>query len=72
MRYPNTLRFLSSPLIGTADAVFGRRSRYTSTMWLVPDANGLLDVLKIQPLTGIGYYDYAFVENKPSMVIPGE
>jgi hypothetical protein len=33
--------------------------------------DGLVDVLKIQPLARMGYYDYTYVDNKFQMVIGG-
>lgn len=35
------------------------------------NANGMVDVLKLQRLARMGYYDYTFVDNQFSMVIPG-
>jgi hypothetical protein len=32
---------------------------------------GLVDILKIQPLARLGYYDYTFVDQRFQMVIPG-
>lgn len=68
--YLNTLRFPGRPPMGTADVVFGRVVAVHIDDAVI-DANGLVDVLKIQPLARMGYYDYTFVDNKFSMVIPG-
>jgi len=68
--YLNTLRFPGVPPMGTADVVFGRVVAVHIDDAVI-DANGLVDVLKIQPLARMGYYDYTFVDNKFSMVIPG-
>ena len=32
---------------------------------------GLVDVLKIQPLARMGYFDYTYVDNRFQMIIPG-
>jgi hypothetical protein len=37
----------------------------------VINGQGMIDVLKIQPLARMGYYDYTFVDNQFQMVIPG-
>ena len=68
--YLNTLRFPGVPPMGTADVVFGRVVAVHIADEAI-DVNGLVDVLKIQPLARMGYYDYTFVDNKFQMVIPG-
>jgi flavin reductase (DIM6/NTAB) family NADH-FMN oxidoreductase RutF len=68
--YLNTLRFPGVPPMGTADVVFGRVVAVHIADEAI-DINGLVDVLKIQPLARMGYYDYTFVDNKFEMVIPG-
>ena len=68
--YLNTLRFPGVPPMGTADVVFGRVVAVHIADEVI-DANGLVDVLKIQPLARMGYFDYTFVDNKFQMVIPG-
>ncbi len=68
--YLNTLRFPGVPPMGTADVVFGR----VVTIHIddeVIDGQGMLDILKIQPLARMGYFDYTFVDNKFEMVIGG-
>ena len=37
----------------------------------VIDAKGMVDVLKIQPLARMGYYDYTYVDNRFEMIIGG-
>ena len=69
--YLNTLRFPGGPPMGTADVVFGRVVAIHIDDQVI-DANGLIDVLKIQPLARMGYYDYTFVDKKFQMVIPGD
>lgn len=68
--YLNTLRFPGTPPMGTADVVFGRVvGVYIADEALTPD--GLVDVLKIQPIARMGYFDYTVVDNNFRMVIPG-
>ena len=68
--YLNTLRFPGVPPMGTADVVFGRVvAVHIADEVITPE--GLVDVLKIQPLARMGYFDYTFVDNKFQMVIPG-
>jgi flavin reductase (DIM6/NTAB) family NADH-FMN oxidoreductase RutF len=68
--YLNTVRFPGSSLMGTVDVVFGRVvAVHIDDACLTPD--GLVDVLKIQPLARMGYYDYTYVDNQFRMVIPG-
>ncbi len=68
--YLNTLRFPGVPPMGTADVVFGRVVAVHIADEVI-DVNGLVDVMKIQPLARMGYFDYTFVDNKFQMVIPG-
>jgi flavin reductase (DIM6/NTAB) family NADH-FMN oxidoreductase RutF len=68
--YLNSLRFPGKPPMGSADVVFGR----VVAIHIHDEAingQGLIDVLKIQPLARMGYYDYTLVENQFQMVIPG-
>jgi flavin reductase (DIM6/NTAB) family NADH-FMN oxidoreductase RutF len=68
--YLNTLRFPGVPPMGTADVVFGRVVAIHIDDAVI-DGNGLIDVLKMKPLARMGYYDYTYVDNQFSMVIPG-
>ena len=68
--YLNTLRFPGVPPMGTADVVFGRVVAVHIADEVI-DVNGMVDVLKIQPLARMGYFDYTFVDNTFQMVIPG-
>jgi flavin reductase (DIM6/NTAB) family NADH-FMN oxidoreductase RutF len=68
--YLNTLRFPGTPPMGTADVVFGRVVAIHIADEVI-DAQGLIDILKIQPIARMGYYDYTCVDNKFQMVIPG-
>jgi len=68
--YLNTLRFPGAPPMGTADVVFGRVvAVHIDDSVITPE--GLVDILKIQPLARMGYYDYTFVDQCFQMVIPG-
>ena len=66
----NTLRFPGRPPMGSADVVFGRVVAVHIADDAI-DARGLVDVLKLQPLARMGYYDYTWVQGKFEMVIPG-
>ncbi len=68
--YLNTLRFPGVPPMGTADVVFGRVVAIHIDDAVI-DGQGMLDILKMQPLARMGYYDYAFVDHKFEMVIGG-
>jgi flavin reductase (DIM6/NTAB) family NADH-FMN oxidoreductase RutF len=68
--YLNTLRFPGVPPMGTADVVFGRVVAIHIDDEVI-DGQGMLDILKIQPLARMGYFDYTFVDNKFEMVIGG-
>lgn len=68
--YLNTVRFPGRPPMGTVDVVFGRVvAIHIADEYITPE--GLVDVLKIQPLARMGYFDYTFVDKKFQMVIPG-
>lgn len=68
--YLNTLRFPGTPPMGSADVVFGRVvGVHIADEALTAD--GLVDVLRIQPIARMGYYDYTTVDNVFRMVIPG-
>jgi len=69
--YLNTLRFPGEPPMGTADVVFGRVVAIHIDDAVI-DASGRIDVLKIQPIARMGYYDYTFVDNRFEMVIGGD
>jgi flavin reductase (DIM6/NTAB) family NADH-FMN oxidoreductase RutF len=68
--YLNTLRCPGNGVMGSADVVFGRVvGVHLADEALTPD--GLVDVLRIQPIARMGYYDYTTVDNVFRMVIPG-
>ena len=58
--YLNTLRFPGVPPMGTADVVFGRVVAIHIDDEVIDD-KGMLDILKIQPLARMGYYDYTSI-----------
>ncbi|WP_372659881.1 flavin reductase family protein [Hydrogenophaga sp.] len=68
--YLNTLRFPGVPPMGTADVVFGRVVAIHIDDAVI-DGKGMVDVLKIQPLARMGYFDYTYVDHRFQMVIPG-
>lgn len=68
--YLNTVRFPGRPPIGTVDVIFGRVVAVHIDDNSIND-EGLVDVLKIQPLARMGYFDYTYVDNKFEMIIPG-
>lgn len=68
--YLNTLRFPGVPPMGTADVVFGRVVAVHIADEVIT-GDGMIDIMKIQPLARMGYFDYTFVDNKFQMVIPG-
>lgn len=56
--------------MGTVDVVFGRVvAIHIDDQYI--DSNGMVDVLKMQPIARMGYYEYTTVDNKFQMVIPG-
>ena len=56
--------------MGTTDVVFGRvLVVHVADEALTPD--GRIDVLRLQPIARMGYFDYTRVESKFEMVIPG-
>ena len=57
--------------MGTADVVFGRVVAVHIDDQVI-NGDGLIDVLKIQPLARMGYFDYTYVDNQFQMVIPGD
>jgi flavin reductase (DIM6/NTAB) family NADH-FMN oxidoreductase RutF len=63
-------RFEGNSAMGHADVVFGQvLAIHIADEAITPD--GRVDVLGIQPLARMGYYDYTFVNNQFEMVIPG-
>lgn len=68
--YLNTLRFPGTPPLGSADVVFGRVVAIHIDDEVIDD-RGIIDILKIQPIARMGYYDYTTVANRFEMVIGG-
>jgi len=68
--YLNTLRFPGTPPMGTADGVFGRVVAVHIADEAL-DAQGRVDILTIQPIARMGYFDYTWVQDRFAMVIPG-
>lgn len=66
----NTLRFPSTPPMGTVDMAFGRVVAIHIDDNAI-DAQGRVDVLKLQPIARMGYLDYTVVDNQFQVVIPG-
>lgn len=67
----NVVSFPNPGSISAADVVFGR----VLAVHIDDDAltsDGLIDVLGIQPIARMGYYDYTVVDNKFEMIIPGQ
>ena len=68
--YLKTLRYPNVPPIGAADVVFARLVAAHIEDTAI-NAQGLVDVLKLQPLARMGCFDYTHVDNRFQMVIPG-
>ncbi|MFZ9677402.1 MAG: flavin reductase family protein [Quisquiliibacterium sp.] len=68
--YLNTLRFPGTPPLGSADVVFGRVVAIHIDDEVI-DERGIIDILKIQPIARMGYYDYTTVANRFEMIIGG-
>jgi flavin reductase (DIM6/NTAB) family NADH-FMN oxidoreductase RutF len=68
--YMNTVRFPGSGRMGAVDVVFGKVLAIHIADEFIT-AEGLVDVMKIQPIARMGYYDYTVVDNQFQMIIPG-
>ena len=65
-------QFGQFPIEGTLEMKLGRFTDVNADFWVNQiDANGMVDVLKMQPIARMGYYEYTTVDNKFQMVIPG-
>lgn len=65
-----TIRLPGNGAMGTVDIIIGKVVMvHIKDEFIMPD--GRVDVLKIQPLARLGYYDYTSVDSLFSMVIPG-
>ena len=68
-KYISTTRFPGRTAVGTVDVVFGEVKRiHIDENALTHD--GLVDILGIQPIARMGYYDYTVVNNVFEMKIP--
>jgi flavin reductase (DIM6/NTAB) family NADH-FMN oxidoreductase RutF len=68
--YMHSLRLPGNGLMGSVDVVFGKVVAIHIEDSAIND-KGMIDVLKLQPLARMGYYDYTFVNERFEMVIPG-
>lgn len=68
--YLNTLRFPGPPPMGSVDVVFGKVIAIHIADHAIND-KGLVDIMKLQPIARMGYYDYTFVDNRFEMIVPG-
>jgi flavin reductase (DIM6/NTAB) family NADH-FMN oxidoreductase RutF len=66
-----TLRLPGNSPMGTVDVVFGKVVGVHIADSAI-DQNGRIDVVSLQPLARMGYYDYTFVDKRFEMVIPGK
>ena len=68
-KYISTTRFPGRTAVGTVDVVFGEvKHIHIDDNALTHD--GLVDILGIQPIARMGYYDYTVVNNVFEMKIP--
>lgn len=68
-RYLRTVTFEGNTPQGTADVIFGE-VEHIHINDDVLTANGKLDILKIRPLSRLGYYDYTSITDVFEMHIP--
>lgn len=69
-RYHQTLRLPGKGRMGTTDIVIGEvLGIHIKDEFILP--GGKLDILKMKPLSRLGYYDYRCIESIFEMVIPG-
>lgn len=69
-RYISTHRMMGDTNVGNIDIVFARVEKiHIDEDYLTED--GLLDILKIQPIARMGYFDYTVVREKFEMRVPG-
>jgi flavin reductase (DIM6/NTAB) family NADH-FMN oxidoreductase RutF len=70
-RYVQTLRLKGKNDMGAVNIIIGEvLAIHIDEDFILPD--GKLDILKIQPLARLGYYDYTYVESVFEMTIPGD
>jgi flavin reductase (DIM6/NTAB) family NADH-FMN oxidoreductase RutF len=69
-RYHQTIRLPGRGVLGTVDVVIGEvLGIHIRDEFILPD--GKLDIVKMQPIGRLGYYDYTIVNNVFEMAIPG-
>ena len=69
-RYHQTLRLPGNGVMGSVDVVFGRViGIHINDAYILPD--GKLDIVQMQPIARMGYYDSSPVTSIFEMVIPG-
>jgi flavin reductase (DIM6/NTAB) family NADH-FMN oxidoreductase RutF len=69
-RYHQTLRLPGTGTMGTVDIIIGQ----VVAVHIKDDVisqEGKIDILKIRPIGRLGYYDYAVIDNRFEMTIPG-
>lgn len=70
-RYHQTIRLPGKGKMGTVDVIIGEvLGIHIMDDFIMP--NGKVDIVKIRPLSRLGYYDYTFVDSVFEMAIPGE
>lgn len=68
-RYHQTIRLPGHGTMGTVDIVFGRViGIHIKDEFIQPD--GKLNILKMQPIARLGYYDYTVIESIFEMIPP--
>jgi len=69
-RYHQTLRLPGKGTMGTVDVVIGEvLGIHIKDEFIMPD--GKLDVIKMRPISRLGYYDYTSIDSIFEMAIPG-
>jgi len=69
-RYHQTLRLPGKSVMGPVDVIIGEvLGIHIKDEFIMPD--GKLDIIKMQPIARLGYYDYTCIESIFEMVIPG-
>jgi flavin reductase (DIM6/NTAB) family NADH-FMN oxidoreductase RutF len=69
-QYLNTVRFPGNGAMGSVDVIFGKVVAIHIEDSVINE-KGMIDILKIQPLARLGYYDYSFIDHQFEMIIPG-
>lgn len=69
-RYMTTLHIPAATAVATVDLVVGRVEQIHIADWALTE-DGVMDVVRIQPIARLGYYDFTVVDNTFQMVPPG-